>query len=95
MSREIIEALEQVFSAESEIYRNRGFGRRMGFGKHPALVIIDLGYGWTRPDNPFSCGDTDTIIAVHALFGSLPRAIRRNPAPAAASIVFPSLRCSG
>ena len=63
MSREIIEALERVFSAESEIYRNRGFGRRMGFGQHPALLIIDLGYGWTRPDNPFSCEDTDTIIA--------------------------------
>ena len=63
MSREILEALEKVFSAESEIYRDRGFGRRMGFGERPALLIIDLGYGWTRPDNPFSCDDTDTIIS--------------------------------
>jgi N-carbamoylsarcosine amidase len=62
MSREIMEALERVFSAESEIYRDRGFGRRIGFGRRPALLIIDLGYGWTRPDNPFSCEDTDTIV---------------------------------
>ena len=62
MSDEIREALEKVFSADSTVYQQRGFQRRVGFGERPALINIDLANAWTRPGNPFTCGGMDTII---------------------------------
>ena len=62
MRDEIRQALDKVFSADSELYRGRGFMRRVGFGERPALVNIDLANAWTRPGNPFSCDDMDVII---------------------------------
>ena len=48
-------SLTQAFEAASELYRKRGFQRRIGFGKRPALVSVDLANAWTRPGNPFTC----------------------------------------
>ena len=62
VSDEIRAALERIFSADSDIYRQRGFQRRVGFGRQPALVHIDLANAWTRPGNPFTCEGMDTII---------------------------------
>lgn len=62
MNDEITQALEKVFSADSDLYRGRGFMRRVGFGQRPALVLIDLANAWTRPGNPFSCDGMDVII---------------------------------
>jgi N-carbamoylsarcosine amidase len=62
MSDEITAALERIFSADSELYRGRGFMRRVGFGERPALVNIDLANAWTRPGNPFTCDGMETII---------------------------------
>jgi maleamate amidohydrolase len=59
---ELSEALQRIFSADSDIYRNRGFQRRVGFGERPALLHIDLGNAWTRPGNAFSCDGMDVII---------------------------------
>ncbi len=59
---ELSEALERIFSADSDVYRNRGFQRRVGFGERPALLHIDLGNAWTRPGNAFSCDGMDVII---------------------------------
>jgi len=56
------EALETVFAADSELYQNRGFQRRIGYGSRPALVNIDLANAWTRPGNPFTCVNCDEII---------------------------------
>jgi N-carbamoylsarcosine amidase len=62
MGDDVTQALETIFSADSELYRNRGFMRRVGFGERPALVNIDLANAWTRPDNPFTCDGMDVII---------------------------------
>ncbi len=59
---EIREALEKIFSADSTVYQQRGFQRRIGFGERPALINIDLANAWTRPGNPFTCEGMDTII---------------------------------
>src|SRR5436190_4902186 len=68
---EITNALETIFSADSELYRSRGFMRRVGFGERPALVNIDLANAWTRPGNPFTCDGMDTIIpGVQRLLGA-------------------------
>jgi N-carbamoylsarcosine amidase len=67
-AHEVVEALKTVFDADTGIYQQRGFQRRVGFGKRPALVHIDLANAWTRPGHAFSCDKMDTIIpAVQAL----------------------------
>ena len=55
-------ALEQIFSADSALYKSRGFQRRIGFGKRPALINIDLANAWTQPGHAFSCDGMDVII---------------------------------
>ena len=40
----------------------RGFQRRIGFGKRPALINVDLANAWTRPGNPFTCEKIDDEI---------------------------------
>ena len=62
MSDEVTQALETIFSADSELYRDRGFMRRVGYGERPALINIDLANAWTLPDNPFTCDGMDVII---------------------------------
>jgi N-carbamoylsarcosine amidase len=59
---EITHALQTIFSADSELYRGRGFMRRVGFGERPALINIDLANAWTRPGNPFTCDGMDVIM---------------------------------
>ncbi len=56
------EILQQAFDESTRIYSERGFQRRIGFGKKPALVSIDLANAWTRPGNPFTCENIDEQI---------------------------------
>jgi N-carbamoylsarcosine amidase len=65
---EVQAALETIFAADTGIYQPRGFQRRVGFGRRPALIHIDLANAWTRPGHAFSCDGMDVIIpAVQAL----------------------------
>jgi N-carbamoylsarcosine amidase len=65
---EIQEMLSAIFDADTGIYQQRGFQRRVGFGARPAIVNIDLANAWTRPGHAFSCDGMDVIIpAVQAL----------------------------
>ena len=54
-TKELDRMLSEAFEAASKIYQERGFQRRVGFGKRPALVSVDLANAWTRPGNPFTC----------------------------------------
>ena len=54
--------LEEAFKVATKLYQERGFQRRIGFGRKPALVNVDLANAWTRPGNPFSCDDMDDRI---------------------------------
>lgn len=53
--KELDRLLKQAFEAATKLYQERGFQRRVGFGKRPALVSVDLANAWTRPGNPFTC----------------------------------------
>lgn len=52
---ELERMLRAAFEASTRIYQERGFQRRIGFGRRPALVSVDLANAWTRPGNPFTC----------------------------------------
>ena len=62
MSDEFQEALDKIFAADSKLYAERGFARRIGYGKKPALLIIDLANAWTREGHAFTCDGMDVII---------------------------------
>lgn len=57
---DVEQALERAFAAANRLYAERGFGKPYGFGKHPALVTIDLANAWTLPGNPYTC-DQDAM----------------------------------
>lgn len=62
-----------------EVYRRAGWGHTMGFGKRPALLIIDVTYNFTGPeprslldsigDSHRSCGEAswDSVAAIKEL----------------------------
>ena len=54
MPDEFQEALDKIFAADSELYDSRGFARRIGYGKNPALINIDLANAWTREGHAFT-----------------------------------------
>jgi nicotinamidase-related amidase len=54
--------LDKVFAHDSTLYQGRGFQRRIGYGRKPALINIDLANAWTKPGNPFACVGMETII---------------------------------
>ena len=60
--KDLDKVLQQAFDASTQIYRERGFQRRIGFGKKPALNSVDLANAWTRPGNPFTCENVDDQI---------------------------------
>ena len=62
MDKDIESALQMLFDADTALYQQRGFQRRVGWGKKPALVNIDLANAWTREGNPFTCVGMDTIL---------------------------------
>lgn len=68
---DVEKALERAFTAAMQLYRERGFAGRIGFGKRPALVTVDLANAWTRPGSPYSCDsrkmDGEIIPGVQAL----------------------------
>ncbi len=53
--KQLDKVLEEAFAASTKLYEERGFKRRIGFGKRPALISVDLANAWTRPGNPFTC----------------------------------------
>lgn len=61
------------------LYHDRGLGRRQGSGTRPALVIVDLNYGFTDPESPLFC-DTDRAVEASA---RLLEAARSSGAPVA------------
>ncbi len=62
MHEQIEAALQTIFAADTGIYQSRGFQRRVGFGRSPALIHIDLANAWTRPGHAFSCDGMEVII---------------------------------
>src|SRR5262245_17056886 len=73
-------AREDLRAAIAEVdayYKQRGiFQDRFGFGQRPALVVIDMAYGWTDPAYAGGSGRLDSAIAAIQQLLSAARAKR-------------------
>ena len=68
-----MEGLRTAMAAVDAYYRERGiFGGTFGFGERPALVVIDMAYGWTDP--AYAGGSARLDAAVEAIARLLPAA---------------------
>ncbi|MGI8714067.1 MAG: isochorismatase family protein [Solirubrobacteraceae bacterium] len=53
-----------------ESYAASGLGGRQGAGRRPALVIVDLNYGFTDPESPLHCSADAAVAATARLLGA-------------------------
>src|SRR5579885_2502337 len=63
--------LRAAMAAVDAYYKERGiFQGRFGFGQRPALVVIDMAYGWTDPAYAGGSGRLDSAVGAiqHLLF---------------------------
>jgi nicotinamidase-related amidase len=68
-----MDGLRAAMAAVDAYYKERGiFQGRFGFGRAPALVVIDMAYGWT--DSAYAGGSARLDIAVAAIARLLPAA---------------------
>ena len=47
-----------------------GFGGRGGFGKRPALVVVDMTLGFTDPESPLACDLEEPVANIAKLLGA-------------------------
>jgi nicotinamidase-related amidase len=67
----VMEGLRAAMAEVDAYYKERGiFQDRFGFGKSPALVVIDMAYGWTDP--AYAGGSARLDAAVEAIGQLLP-----------------------
>src|SRR5262249_47692105 len=72
-----MEGLRAAMAAVDAYYKERGiFQGKFGFGQRPALVVIDMAYGWTDP--AYAGGSARLNEAVGAIAELLPLARSRN-----------------
>jgi len=73
---ELLGKLRDVMAAVAGFYKERGiFQGRFGFGERPALVVIDMAYGWTDP--AYAGGSARLDGAIDAIRQLLPAARER------------------
>ncbi|MEH7547986.1 MULTISPECIES: isochorismatase family protein [Bacillaceae] len=52
---------------DEDLYKERGFGKLLGFGKKPGLIVVDMIEGFTDPSMPMGSDLTPQINKVNAL----------------------------
>src|SRR5436190_23153967 len=71
-----LEGLRAAMAAVDAYYKKQGiFQGRFGFGRSPALVVIDMAYGWT--DAAYAGGSARLDGAIDAICRLLPLARAR------------------
>jgi maleamate amidohydrolase len=66
------------------IYQRSGLGHRIGYGKHPALLVIDMQLGFTAPEKSPLAGNLETQVAS---INRLIRVARKNGIPIVFTVV--------
>ncbi len=57
-------------TALDEDYAQAGFGNNIGFGRNPALIIIDFVVAYMEKDSPLYAGVEDTLVGAVDLLGA-------------------------
>ena len=57
------ELLKKAFAEARKIYKERGFMRKMGFGKAPAITTVDMARAWMSEGHPFTCDHSEEVCA--------------------------------
>src|SRR5690349_7863869 len=70
-------------SSDAEFFRQRGFVQKLGFGKQPALLIVDMVNAFTNPAMPLGAKLDSQIEATQLLL----RAAHEHGAPVIFSTV--------
>ena len=61
---DVLAGLRAAMAEVDAYYKERGiFQDRFGFGRRPALVVIDMAYGWTDPAYAGGSARLDTAVA--------------------------------
>lgn len=69
----VLEHLRIAMADVEEYYKKQGiFQGTFGFGKKPALIVIDMAYGWTDP--AYAGGSARLDPAIHAIQKLIPAA---------------------
>jgi nicotinamidase-related amidase len=72
-----MEGLRAAMAAVDAYYKERGiFQGRFGFGQRPALIVIDMAYGWTDPAYAAGSARLDGAVAAIARLLAASRARR-------------------
>src|SRR5262245_8834860 len=58
--------LRAHLAALRERYRRRGWGGPVGYGRRPALIVIDLALAWTDPRRPEVGSAVDSVVEATA-----------------------------
>lgn len=56
--------------SDHDFFRERGFGLKMGFGKHPALIVIDIIKAFTNSRRPLGANLDTQIEAIQKLISA-------------------------
>src|SRR5438067_9318028 len=73
---DVLAGLRAAMAEVDAYYQERGiFQDRFGFGQRPALVVIDMAYGWTDP--AYAGGSARLDSAIAAIQALLPAARRK------------------
>ena len=51
--------------SDLDVYAKGGFGKRMGFGKKPCVLVIDMTYGFVDSKNPLAQGSMGFKAVIH------------------------------
>ena len=66
-----LKAVQEIIQSVRDYYNERGiFLKKFGFGRKPALLIIDMAYGWTDPE--YATGSARLDEAVERIGRLLP-----------------------
>ena len=55
--------LKEAFAEAKKIYQERGFMRKMGYGKAPAITTVDMAKAWMSEGHPFTCNHSNEVCA--------------------------------
>src|SRR5262249_24119650 len=59
---ELRTSIRAHLAALRERYVERGWAGRVGFGRRPALIVIDLALWWTDPRNHSQGSSVDSVV---------------------------------